>query len=128
MTDNTSVIFGSLFLCKTLLEKWQGVTFIPVHAFSQCICLTNPLKNALSASQPYAYPDLSQYVAFVFHFGIFCAFFVMFFFNLVMVVNDGSMRQEIEIAFLTLNGNKFIGTITPQEAKFSIYREKPRIW
>ena len=39
------------------------------------------------------------------------------------VVNDGYMRQEIEIALMTLNGNKFIGTITPQEAKFSIYRD-----
>ena len=26
------------------------------------------------------------------------------------------------MALLTLNGNKFVGTITPQEAKFSIYR------
>ena len=33
------------------------------------------------------------------------------------------MRQEVEIALLTLNGNKFVGTITPQEAKFSIYRD-----
>ena len=39
------------------------------------------------------------------------------------VVNEGSMRQEIEVALMTLNGNKFIGTITPQEAKFSIYRD-----
>ena len=34
--------------------------------------------------------------------------------------NDGHMRQEIEIGLMTLNGNKFIGTITPQEAKFLI--------
>ena len=33
------------------------------------------------------------------------------------------MRHEIEIALMTLNGNKFIGTITPQEAKFIIYKE-----
>ena len=33
------------------------------------------------------------------------------------------MRHEIEIGLMTLNGNKFIGSITPQEAKFTIYRE-----
>ena len=33
------------------------------------------------------------------------------------------MRQEIEVALLTLNGNKFVGKITHQEAKFSIYRD-----
>ena len=33
------------------------------------------------------------------------------------------MRHELEIALMTLNGNKFIGTITPQEAKFSIFRD-----
>ena len=27
------------------------------------------------------------------------------------VVNQGHMRHEIEIALMTLNGNKFIGTI-----------------
>ena len=39
------------------------------------------------------------------------------------VINDGHMRQEIEIGLMTLNGNKFIGTITPQEAKFTIFRD-----
>ena len=47
--------------------------------------------------------------------------------NLVVVdfgiTNHGHMRQEIEIGLISLNGNKFIGTITPQEAKFSIYRD-----
>ena len=40
------------------------------------------------------------------------------------------MRHEIEVGYTkkeiglqTLNGNKFIGTITPQEAKFSVYRD-----
>ena len=37
------------------------------------------------------------------------------------IQNQGHMREEIEISLLTLNGNKFIGTITPQEAKFNIY-------
>ena len=39
------------------------------------------------------------------------------------VVNQGHMRHEIKIGLMTLNGKKFIGTITPQEAKFIIYRE-----
>ena len=39
------------------------------------------------------------------------------------ITNRGHMRQEIEIGLITLNGNKFIGTITPQEAKFSIFRD-----
>ena len=39
------------------------------------------------------------------------------------VMNDGHMRQEIEIGLFTLNDNKFVGTITPQEAKFTIYRD-----
>ena len=34
------------------------------------------------------------------------------------VINDGHMRHEIEIGLQTLNGNKLIRTITPQEAKF----------
>ena len=38
------------------------------------------------------------------------------------VVNDGGMRQEIEINILTNNGAKFIGSITPKEAKFTIYK------
>ena len=33
------------------------------------------------------------------------------------------MRQEIEIGLITLNGQKFIGTIAPQEAKYTIYRD-----
>ena len=33
------------------------------------------------------------------------------------VISDGHMRHEIEIGLLTLNGSKFIGTITLQEAK-----------
>ena len=33
------------------------------------------------------------------------------------------MRQEIEIGLMTLNGTKFIGTITPQEAKFTVFRD-----
>ena len=40
--------------------------------------------------------------------------------------NEGHMRQEIEIGLMTLNGNKFIGSITPQEAKFAIYRDSLR--
>ena len=39
------------------------------------------------------------------------------------VKNQGHMRQEIKIGLQTLNGNKFVGTTTPQEAKFSIYRD-----
>ena len=37
--------------------------------------------------------------------------------------NDRAMRQEIEISLETLNGEPFRGTITPQEAKFSIFKE-----
>ena len=32
------------------------------------------------------------------------------------ILNQGHMREEIEVALLTLNGNKYVGTITPQEA------------
>ena len=39
------------------------------------------------------------------------------------VFNKGRMRQEIEIGLISLNGSKFIGTITPQEAKFTVYRD-----
>ena len=37
------------------------------------------------------------------------------------IVNEGQMRQDIEIALLTQKGNKFVGTITPQEAKFTVF-------
>ena len=39
------------------------------------------------------------------------------------VNNDGHMRQEIEIGIVSLNGNKFFGSITPTEAKFTIFRD-----
>ena len=39
------------------------------------------------------------------------------------IQNQGHMREEIEISLLTLNGNKFMCTITPQEAKINIYRD-----
>ena len=39
------------------------------------------------------------------------------------ITNRGHMRQEIEIGLITLNGNKFIGTITTQEGKLSIFRD-----
>ena len=39
------------------------------------------------------------------------------------IKNDKEMRQEIEILILTLNGKEFRGSITPQEAKFIIYRD-----
>ena len=32
------------------------------------------------------------------------------------------MRQEIEIDILTNNEEKFIGSVTPKEAKFTIYK------
>ena len=38
------------------------------------------------------------------------------------VFNRGHMRLE-EIEFITLNGNRFMGSITPQEAKFAIIRD-----
>ena len=37
------------------------------------------------------------------------------------VQNNGGMRQEIEIALESLNGEPFRGTITPLEAKYGIY-------
>ena len=37
--------------------------------------------------------------------------------------NQGHMRQKIEIGLMTLNGAKFVGTITLQEAKATIYRD-----
>ena len=30
------------------------------------------------------------------------------------ISNQGNMRQEIEVSLVTLNRNKFVGTITPQ--------------
>ena len=39
------------------------------------------------------------------------------------VHNVGPIRQELEVAVETLNGEKFLGTITPLEAKFNIYKE-----
>ena len=38
------------------------------------------------------------------------------------VVNDGGMRQEIEIGILTNNTAKFIGSVKPKEVKFTIYK------
>ena len=35
---------------------------------------------------------------------------------------EGHMRHEIEIGLPTLNGNKFIGTITPKKQNFQITR------
>ena len=39
------------------------------------------------------------------------------------VSNDRQMRQELEIALESMNGEVFRGTVTRQEAKFGIYRE-----
>ena len=39
------------------------------------------------------------------------------------VNNDGPFRQEIEVGIATLNGNKFFGSITHTEAKFTIFRD-----
>ena len=33
------------------------------------------------------------------------------------------MREENGVGLMTLNGSKFVGSITPQEAKFSIYTD-----
>ena len=41
--------------------------------------------------------------------------------GLFEVQNKGAMRQEIEIALESLNGEPFRGTITPLEAKYGIY-------
>jgi hypothetical protein len=38
------------------------------------------------------------------------------------VNNDAGMRQEIEVHFLTINGVKFTGSITHQEAKHVIFK------
>ena len=32
-------------------------------------------------------------------------------------------RPEMDIGLMTLNGSKFVGMITPQEAKFTIFRD-----
>ena len=40
-----------------------------------------------------------------------------------MVHNDGAFRSELEIAFMTLNKEKFSGSITPQEAKHDIFKK-----
>ena len=37
--------------------------------------------------------------------------------------NEGAMRKEIEVHFLTLNGEKFSGTVTRQEAKHIIFKD-----
>ena len=39
------------------------------------------------------------------------------------VRNKGHMRQELEVELHTMNNRKFVGSITPQEAKFIIYRD-----
>lgn len=39
------------------------------------------------------------------------------------ITNEGAMRKEIEVHFLTLNGEKFSGTVTRQEAKHIIFKE-----
>ena len=38
------------------------------------------------------------------------------------LVNNGALRQELEVSLETLNGDKFIGSITPQEAKHAIFK------
>ena len=37
--------------------------------------------------------------------------------------NEGALREELEVEFNTLNGEKFYGSITPQEAKHVVFRE-----
>jgi hypothetical protein len=37
--------------------------------------------------------------------------------------NNRAFRQEIEVALETLNGEEFRGTVTPQEAKFTVFRD-----
>jgi hypothetical protein len=39
------------------------------------------------------------------------------------LINDGAMRKEIEVHFLTLNGEKFSGSVSPEEAKHNVFRE-----
>ena len=43
------------------------------------------------------------------------------------MTNDGGMRQEIEIDILTNNNAKFVGSITPKEAKYTIYNFKTHL-
>ncbi len=43
--------------------------------------------------------------------------------GIFVIKNDGAFREELEVQFDTLNGFKFSGTITPQEAKFNIFRD-----
>ncbi len=40
--------------------------------------------------------------------------------------NRGSFMQEIEVGIISLNGNKFHGTITPNVTKYSIIRDSLR--
>jgi hypothetical protein len=42
--------------------------------------------------------------------------------GIFVINNDEALREELEVQFETLNGNKFSGTITNQEAKFNIFR------
>jgi len=39
------------------------------------------------------------------------------------VLNEGPIRQVLEVEIRTLNGKQFRGTVTPQEAKHKIFRE-----
>ena len=39
------------------------------------------------------------------------------------ITNEGAMRKEIEVHFLTINGEKFSGTVTRQEAKHIVFKE-----
>jgi hypothetical protein len=39
------------------------------------------------------------------------------------IKNDRALRQEIEIHFLTINSEKFFGSITYQEAKHHVFKE-----
>ena len=38
------------------------------------------------------------------------------------LVNNGPLRQELEVSLETLNGDKFKGSIPPQEAKHAIFK------
>ena len=43
--------------------------------------------------------------------------------DVVTVVNEGALREEIEIELLSCGGKNFTGTITMQEAKHGIFRD-----
>ena len=39
------------------------------------------------------------------------------------IKNEGALREELEVEFNTINGEKFFGSITPQEAKHVVFRD-----